>query len=68
MALAAIVTKRRAVGQILFKNILILQRKDLKLAYNNELVYRDMNQPIYIPSGNDSVSKIPEEWKNNNKD
>lgn len=60
--LASIKNNRNAIGiekEKDYCDIAIERINDLK---EGKLKFRPINKPIHVPSGNDKVSKIPEEW------
>lgn len=61
--LAAIKNNRRAVGSDKEKDYVELARERIISYFNGTLGYRQLGTPIYQPTGKDSVSKIPDEWK-----
>ncbi len=62
-AVSAVLNKRRAAGSDIFDDYLLTARNRVKKAWIGELGYRPMNKPIHKPSGQESVSNVPEEWK-----
>ena len=61
--LAAIKNNRRAVGGDKEKDYIDLARERILSYFNGTLGYRQLGTPVYQPTGQDSVSKIPVEWK-----
>jgi adenine-specific DNA-methyltransferase len=61
--LAAIKNNRRAVGSDKEKDYVKLAHERINSYFNGTLGYRQLGTPVYQPTGKDSVSKIPDEWK-----
>lgn len=61
-AVAALLTQRRAAGADVIEKYLKTAESRVIQAWNGTLEYRKMNQPLHVPSGRESVSKIPDEW------
>lgn len=60
--IAAIMHNRRAWGcdkEQLYVDIAVQRIKDY---FDGCLRYRPIGKPIYQPSGNEKISKVPEEW------
>jgi adenine-specific DNA-methyltransferase len=62
--LAAIKNYRNAIGIEKEKQYCNIANKRIKQLEEGVLGYRPINKPIHIPSENDKVAKIPEEWIN----
>ena len=63
--LAALKQDRTAVGIDREPRYLEEARKRIEMLANGTLPYRQLGKPVYVPTGKESVSKIPEEWENN---
>lgn len=61
--LGALMNNRKAYGTELEKKYVDLGLQRIERLRNDELVTRQMSQEIYKPTGNDKVSRKPEEWK-----
>lgn len=61
--LAAIKNNRRAVGSDKEKEYIDLARERILSYFNGTLGYRQLGTPVYQPTGNDKVSRVPNEWK-----
>ena len=62
-AAASVLHGRRAAGSDVMENYLEIAKDRVELALSGALKVRPMNKPVYKPTGKDSVSKIPDEWK-----
>jgi len=61
--LAAIKNNRRAVGSDKEKEYCQLAQERILSYFNGTLGYRQLGTPVYQPTGKDSVSRLPDEWK-----
>lgn len=61
--IAAIKNNRNAIGIEKEEEYCKLAKKRIKDFKDGKLKIRSINKPIHKPSGNDKVSKIPEEWQ-----
>ncbi len=61
--LAGIIHKRRVAGVEKEENYVKIAGSRITDLLNGTLKYRPIDKPIYIPSGNEKVSKPPKEWK-----
>lgn len=64
--LGALMNNRIAYGTELDNKYIKLGLERIKKLQNDTLLTRQISQKIYQPTGKDKVSKIPEEWKNEN--
>lgn len=62
--IAAIKNKRRTVGVDKDKLYTDIAFKRICAYYNGTLKMRPLEKPIWIPNGNEKVSKVPDNWKN----
>src|SRR5574341_764824 len=62
-AVAAVLHGRRAAGADTEIRYLEIARERVEMAWTGTLKTRPMNQPLFEPSGNMSVARIPEEWR-----
>lgn len=60
--LASIKNHRNAVSVDLNKKYSDIARERLRQLLNGELKFRPLGKSIYKPSGNEKVTKIPEDW------
>lgn len=61
-AVASILHNRRAAGSDIYTEYLEIAKERVIKAMNGSLKIRPMNQPVHIPTGQESVSKMPIEW------
>ncbi|MCC7191068.1 MAG: site-specific DNA-methyltransferase [Anaerolineales bacterium] len=61
--LAAIKNNRRAMGSDKEKDYVELARERILSYFNGTLGYRHLGTPVYQPTGKDSVSRVPDEWR-----
>jgi len=64
--LGALMNNRIAYGTELDNKYIKLGLERIKKLQNDTLLTRQISQRIYQPTGKDKVSKIPEEWKDEN--
>jgi len=62
--IAAIKNDRKAMGCDKEKIYIELAEKKIKEFFAGTLKTRPIGKPIFMPTGNEKVSKVPEEWKN----
>lgn len=67
VAVTALINNRRAAGADIENRYLEIAKNRIFQANNGTLPVRPRDMPVYVDNGNSSVSKIPEEWVNNNK-
>lgn len=60
--LAALKNHRNAIGIEKEKQYCNIAKKRIKQLEDGILKYRPINKPIHIPSENDKVARVPEEW------
>ncbi len=60
---AALMHNRRAMGCEREAEYVEIARQRVLDHFNGTLRYRPMGKPIYQPTGQEKVSRIPEEWK-----
>ena len=61
-AVASFLHARRAAGADIYKEYLEIAMSRIEQAAVGTLKTRPMNQPVHIPTGQESVSRVPEEW------
>lgn len=61
--IAAVKNNRRAMGSEKEPQYVEIARERLIAYYNGTLKLRTLGTPVYMPSGREKVSQIPEEWK-----
>ena len=61
--IAALMNDRKAMGTEKEKEYILEAENRIESLFDGTLPIRPMGMPVYQPTGNDSVSKIPEEWK-----
>lgn len=61
-AVASVLHNRRAAGSDIYKEYLEIAKERITKAINGTLKIRPMNQPVHVPTGQESVSKVPSEW------
>ena len=61
--IAAIKNKRRAMGSEKELEYIEIAKKRINSYYDGTLRTRPLGKPVYVPSGREKVSQIPEEWK-----
>ena len=64
---AAIKNDRKAMGCDKEKVYIDLAEKRIREYFSGTLKTRPIGKPIFVPSGNEKVSRIPQEWKNGAK-
>ena len=52
----------QAIQQFEEKKCIQVANERIKQLKEGNLKVRPINKPIHIPSGNDKVSKVPDEW------
>ncbi|MBN1618873.1 site-specific DNA-methyltransferase [Candidatus Dojkabacteria bacterium] len=62
-AVSAVLNNRRAAGADIMQKYLDIAEERIRKAWEGTLKIRPMNKPVYKPSGRESVSQIPKEWK-----
>lgn len=60
--IASLKNNRNVIGIDKEAEYLILTEERIKKLKNGTLKLRPINKPIHIPTENDKISKIPEEW------
>jgi adenine-specific DNA-methyltransferase len=65
--IAAVKNNRRAMGSEKESEYVEIARERLISYYNGTLSLRPLGTPVYTPSGREKISKIPDEWKKDNK-
>jgi adenine-specific DNA-methyltransferase len=61
-AIASYLHARRAAGADIYEEYLQVAMNRIEQAADGTLKTRPMNQPVHTPTGQESVSKVPEEW------
>jgi adenine-specific DNA-methyltransferase len=61
--IAAIKNKRRAMGSEKELDYIEIAKKRINSYYDGTLKTRPLGKPVYVPTGKEKVSQIPEEWK-----
>ncbi|MGK9369808.1 DNA-methyltransferase [Melioribacter sp. Ez-97] len=64
--IAAIKNNRNAIGIDKEKKYLNIAEDRIKMLLEGSLKIRPITKPIHVPSPNDKVAQLPEEWKNSN--
>ncbi len=54
---------RRAMGSEKEPEYVAIARQRLRAFHNGALKLRPLGRPVYVPSGREKISQIPEEWK-----
>lgn len=62
--IGAIAHKRNAVGIEREKEYCDIAKDRIELLKNGTLKWRPMNKPIHVPSLNDKIARVPNEWRN----
>ncbi len=62
-SVASLLHNRRSAGSDIVDFYLNIARERVKLAWEGALKTRPMNKPVYEPTGNTRVSRLPEEWE-----
>jgi len=62
-AVASLLCNRRSAGADIERRYLDIAKERVIQAWEGTLRYRPMNKPVYKPTGNASVDKIPDEWR-----
>jgi len=65
--LAAVRHNRRAMGCEKEPAYINEARRRMDLLFSGELPYRPLGKPVYQPTGNEKVSRIPAQWIENEK-
>jgi adenine-specific DNA-methyltransferase len=65
--IAAIMHERKAIGAEKEAGYIQEAKDRITQLFEGTLPIRPMGMPVYQPTGNESVSKIPDEWLNNNE-
>lgn len=60
--LAALKHGRRAIGIDRERRYLDEARRRIEMLASGTLPYRQLGKPVYVPTGRESVSKVPKEW------
>ena len=60
--LAALKHNRRAMGCEKEEEYIGIAKQRIEDFYTGNLKYRPLGKPIYIPNGNESVARVPDEW------
>ena len=63
--IAAIMHNRRAMGSEKVTQYIDITRERLASYSNGTLRHRVIGTPVFEPTGNEKISQIPDEWKNN---
>jgi len=66
-AVASLLHRRRSAGADIYKHYLEIAKDRLEQAVEGILKIRPMNQPVHVPTGEESVSKVPPEWLRSQK-
>jgi DNA modification methylase len=61
--IAGLKNNRRVIGCDKEKDYIEISKQRIEEFYNGKLKIRPLGKQIYIPSGKEKVSQIPEEWK-----
>lgn len=61
-SVASLLSGRKSAGSDIEKKYLDIAKKRIRAVWKDELKYRPMNDPVFIPSGRASVDKVPTEW------
>lgn len=61
--IAAIKNNRKAMGSEKEKDYIEIARNRINSYYNGTLKTRPLGKPVYVPTGKEKVSQIPDEWK-----
>ncbi|MDY6784209.1 MAG: site-specific DNA-methyltransferase [Cyanobacteriota bacterium] len=61
--IAAIKHNRRAMGSERQNDYIEVAKKRIYSFFDGTLKMRPMGKPVHVPSGNEKVSKVPDEWK-----
>jgi len=61
--IAAVMHRRRAMGSEKEAGYVEIARDRLRSYFNGTLRLRPMGRPVYVPTGREKVSQIPDEWK-----
>lgn len=61
--IAAIKNKRKAMGSEKELDYIEIAKKRINSYYDGSLRTRPLGKPVYVPTGKEKVSQIPEEWK-----
>lgn len=62
--IAAIKHNRRAIGSEKEEKYIEIARDRINYYYDGTLRTRPLGKPVYVPTGKEKVSQIPDEWKN----
>ncbi len=65
--IAAIMHNRRAMGSEKEKRFYQIAINRLHALFKGKLRLRPLGKPVYIPTGNEKVAQIPDEWKKRSK-
>jgi adenine-specific DNA-methyltransferase len=65
-AVAAALEGRRFAGCDIKHAYVQTARQRLKQFQNGAIKYRPLEQPIYVPSGNEAVARVPAHFKRRN--
>jgi adenine-specific DNA-methyltransferase len=63
--LAALKQERKAIGCEMREDYILAAKNRVNLFVKGELPYRPLGKPVHKPTGKESVSKRPNEWKDN---
>ncbi|MGK7918849.1 MAG: site-specific DNA-methyltransferase [Trichodesmium sp.] len=61
--IAAIKNNRKAMGSEKENDYIEIARNRINSYYNGTLKTRPLGKPVYVPTGKEKVSQIPDEWK-----
>ncbi len=65
--IAALKHERRAFGSEKERDYIDIARQRIHHGKNGTLKLRPLGKPIHVPSGNEKVSQIPQEWQQQNE-
>ena len=61
--IGAVMHNRRAMGSEKEADYISIARERLSAYFDGTLTVRPMGKPVFVPTGKEKVSQIPEEWK-----
>lgn len=61
--IAAVKNNRRAIGYEKELPYVEIAHQRLAAFFNGELAIRPLGKPVYVPTGNEKVAQVPDEWK-----
>ena len=62
--IAAVLNNRRGVGVDKEEQYVRIAEERIRSALIGTLKRRQLGTPVYVPTGREKVSRIPDEWKN----